>query len=80
MVKNTFGKRNVDGSIILNEQRKVGREDVVWMNEIGKSGGLFKLGNDYIGFIKCTDHTCNCTLKENKGNKHNIYLHACALH
>ena len=31
------------------------------MNGIGKSGGLFKLGNDYMGLIKCTDHTCNCT-------------------
>jgi len=43
------------------DKKKVEREDVAWMNGIGKSGGLFKLGNDYMGLIKCTDHTCNCT-------------------
>ena len=53
--KKPFGRSSVDGIIILNGRKKVERKDVVWMNEIGKSGRLFKLGNAYIGFKKRTE-------------------------
>ena len=49
---------------MLDGRKKVERENMAWISRIGKSGGLFKLGNDYVGFIKCTDRTCNCTLKK----------------
>jgi hypothetical protein len=53
VVKEPFGRPSVDGITILNERKRSRtRRRKLDESGIGKSSGIFELGNKYTGFIK----------------------------